>query len=328
MSTAPDLIPAAGSATLHDYQPETASFRDDVLSGLRASPKATSPKYLYDERGSQLFDRITELDEYYPTRTEIGIMRAHIDAMTRCIGPRALLVEYGSGSSLKTRVLLDHLRSPAGYVPIEISRAHLLKATERLAEAYPDLPILPVRADYTARFDVPEPENPVLRRVVYFPGSTIGNVEPERAVSFMKRMAEVAGSGGGLLIGVDLKKDVDVLEAAYDDAEGATAAFNKNLLARMNRELEADFDLGQFAHRAVYNAARGCIEMHLVSLEAQTVAIGDARIAFEEGETIRTERSYKYAPDEFADLAGRAGWQVREVWTDERRYFSVQYLTV
>lgn len=328
MSTAPALVVATDSVTLHDYQPEAGSFREDVLAGLSATPKATPPKYFYDERGSQLFDRITELEEYYPTRTEVGIMRAHIDAMTRRIGPRALLIEYGSGSSLKTRILLDHLRSPAGYVPIEISRAHLLEATERLAEAYPSLPILPVRADYTARFDVPEPAGRVLHRVIYFPGSTIGNVEPEDAVGFMENMAAVAGAGGGLLIGVDLKKDVDVLEAAYDDAEGVTAAFNKNLLVRMNRELGADFDLDRFAHRALYNEERGCIEMHLVSLDDQEVTVGDAVFAFDEGETIRTERSYKYAPEEFADLASRAGWQTRAVWRDKRRYFSVQYLAV
>jgi dimethylhistidine N-methyltransferase len=309
---------------LIDYHPETASIRDEVLEGLQQTPKQLPSKLFYDAEGSRLFDQICALPEYYPTRTEMSIMRRRIDAMAARIGTHAMLVEYGSGSSLKTRILLDHLDDLAGYVPIDISKAHLLQSAEALAEAYPELPIVPVCADYTTTFALPDLGAD--RTTVYFPGSTIGNFEPGPARDFMERIAAIEGTGGGLLIGVDLQKDVDTLEAAYDDAQGVTAAFNKNVLARINRELDGTFDLDRFQHRAFYNADEGRIEMHLVSLTDQRVTVDDVEVDFDAGETICTEYSYKYTLDGFAELADRAGFAVTDVWTDADDLFSVQYL--
>jgi dimethylhistidine N-methyltransferase len=312
---------------LLDQHPETDSFREAVHAGLQREQKEIPSKFLYDARGSALFDAICELDEYYPTRTEMRIMRAHGAAMAEAVGPRARLLEYGSGSSLKTRILLDHLDDPALYVPIDISREHLAEAAQDLAEAYPDVPVQPVCADYTQDMDLPEPPMPAQRTVVYYPGSTIGNFQPEAAVDFLSGVADVVGPGGGLLIGVDLQKDLDVLRAAYNDAEGVTAAFNKNLLRRINRELEANFDLDAFEHRAIWNADEGCIEMHLVSREAQAVSVGGTTVAFDAGESIRTEYSYKFTREGFATMAADAGFTVERVWTDKDEYFSIQYAT-
>ena len=311
-----------------DTMPETALFEAEALAGLSAFEKTLPCKYFYDADGSQLFDQICDLPEYYPTRTELAIMRQHIGEMAALIGPDCLLVEYGSGSSTKTRILLDHLPDLAGYVPMDISREHLLKTARSLASAYPRLDILPLVADYTAPYTIPAARRPVRSRTVYFPGSTIGNFHREQAEAFLSQIAQVCGPGGGLLIGVDLKKPASVLEPAYDDAQGVTAAFNLNLLRRMNTELGTDFDLDGFAHRAFYNALAGRVEMHLMSLRPQTVHLAGREIAFEEEETILTECSYKYSLDEFADLAARAGFVVRRVWTDAAPLFSVQYLTV
>ncbi len=313
------------TATL-DFAPETAGFLEEAIDGLTQDPKTLPCKFFYDARGSALFDQICELDEYYPTRTEMGIMQAHARDMSALLGTECRLVEYGSGSSLKTRVLLDNAQSLAAYVPMDISREHLLRTAEGLARAYPHVPILPVCADYTQPFDLPEGRES--RTVVYFPGSTIGNFPPMQAREFLARIAQVCGQGGGLLIGVDLKKSPAVLEPAYNDRDGVTAAFNLNLLTRMNREIGADFDLTQFAHHAFYNTLHGRIEMHLVSLCAQTVTVSRERVAFRAGERIHTESSYKYALDEFACLAESAGLTVRQVWTDDNQMFSVQYLTV
>jgi dimethylhistidine N-methyltransferase len=313
---------------LVDQAPATESFRRAALDGLAQSQKQISSKFLYDERGSKLFDQICELEEYYPTRTEIGIMKEHVDAMVEAIGPQARLVELGSGSSLKTRILLDHLDDLAVYVPIDISRAHLVQAAEDLATDYPEVPVQPLCADYTSTFDLPEPPRPAARTVVYYPGSTVGNFQPEQALDFLGRIADGLGGNAGLLIGVDLKKDVDVLEAAYNDAAGVTAAFNKNLLRRMNRELDATFDLDRFEHWSFWNEEEGCMESHLRSTTEQTVTVAGEPFSFEEGETIHTEYSYKYTLDEFADLVGEAGFSVEQVWTDDRSYFSVQYCTV
>ena len=304
---------------------EASTFLDEVKAGLQRPQKAIPSKFFYDERGSALFDRITELDAYYPTRTETAIMERHIGEMAGRIGPDALLAEYGSGSSTKTRLLLDRLRL-AAYVPIDISCEHLFRTSEGLREAYPGLDVRPVCADYTGAFALPDVR--ARRTVVYFPGSTIGNFDPDEAEAFLRRIADVCGRGGGLLIGVDLKKDRATLEAAYDDAEGVTALFNLNLLRRINRELGADFDLGAFAHRALYDAAEGRIEMHLVSLRDQCVRLDGTSVPFREGETIHTENSYKYSLDGFARLAARAGFQVEDVWTDAAERFSVQYLEV
>jgi len=307
-------------------EPASDDYRREVVEGLVRSPKAIHCKFLYDQRGSELFDRICELPEYYPTRTELGIMRGHAAEMAARIGPRALLVEYGSGSSLKTPILLDALDDPVAYVPIDISREHLMSSVERLAERYPELEILPVAADYTSPVELPEPRRRPERRVVYFPGSTIGNFEPEEAREFLRRMAGRVDHGGGVLIGVDLEKDDAVLEAAYNDAEGVTADFNLNLLRRFNRELGADFDLDAFRHVAFYNRDAGRIELHLESLADQTVHLGGEEIHFDRGEQIHTEYSYKYTLEGFRALAADAGIEVEEVWTDDGQLFSVQYL--
>ncbi len=311
-----------------DSHAPNQEMRTEVISGLTRRPKAIPSKYFYDERGSRLFDAITELDAYYPTRTERAIMEANVAEMAARIGPNSLLVEYGSGSSRKTRILLDALPDLAGYVPIDISREHLLRTAAELSAAYPDLDVLPVCADYTSAFSLPAPEVPPTRTVVYFPGSTIGNFTPSEARAFLEHIAEVAGTGGGLLIGVDLRKDPAVIEAAYNDPEGVTAAFNRNVLAHINRELDADFDLDRFEHLAFYDAEHGRIEMHLVSLSDQCVRIGSTRIPFREHERILTEYSYKYSLEGFAALAGASGFEVVKVWTDPKRFFSVQYLEV
>lgn len=308
-----------------DQAPEVESFREAVLEGLQKPQKQIPSKFLYDERGSKLFERICEQEEYYPTRTEMAIMREHAEAMAEAIGSRVRLVEYGSGSSRKIRILLDHLEDLAVYVPVDISRTHLVEAAEALADDYPDVPIQPLCADYTSAFELPPPPRPPARTVGYYPGSTIGNFQPDDAKAFLRRVAEVVGTDGGLLIGVDLKKDVDVLEAAYNDAAGVTAAFNKNLLHRMNRELDATFDPARFEHLSVWNDEKGGIESFLRSTEAQTVTVAGTSFSFAEGETIHTEYSYKYTLDGFAELAGAAGFTVEEVWTDPRSYFSVQY---
>ncbi len=311
---------------LHDFGLDVEEFLGDALAGLRGNPKTLPCKYFYDERGSRLFDRICELPEYYPTRTERGIMERCGGEMAAALGPDCLLIEYGSGSSLKTRILLDHLETPAGYVPLDISREHLLRSAEDLSAAYPGLEVLPVCADYTGDYQVPEPKRPARRRAVYFPGSTIGNFTREQARDFLVHAAEVCGDGGGLLVGVDLKKDPVVLERAYDDAQGVTAAFNLNLLERMNRELRADFRLDGFRHRAIWNEVASRIEMHLESVEEQVVQIDEEAFVFAAGETICTEHSHKYDLADFAALGEGAGFQVSRVWTDPLRLFSVQYL--
>jgi len=312
---------------MHDLAPARDEFCDEVARGLSSVRKHLPCKFFYDQRGSQLFDRICELDEYYPTRTELGILKSHAREMAAACGQRCLLVEYGSGSSLKTRLLLDRLDDPAGYMPLDISREHLLDAAHRLAACYPKLNILPVCADYTRPFHLPACDG-AARTVVYFPGSTIGNFEPHNAHQFLSAAAKLCGPGGGLLIGVDLKKRPALLHAAYNDASGVTAEFNLNLLHRINRELAGDFAVERFAHYAFYNPQLGRIEMHLISQADQTVTAAGSRFFFREGESIFTESSYKYTLEGFGALAAASGWTVERVWTDERRMFSVQYLTV
>ncbi|MCH7976851.1 MAG: L-histidine N(alpha)-methyltransferase [Bacteroidetes bacterium] len=297
----------------------------DVLNGLSATPKTLPSKYFYDETGSALFDRITELDAYYPTRTERGIMRTHIREMAEAVGSDSVLIEYGSGSSEKTRLLLDALPNLTAYIPIDISAEHLEATTDRLRMAYPNLVILPVATDYTRPFVIPD--DPVRRRkrVVYFPGSTIGNFTPEEARQFLAQISGVIGMGGGLLLGIDRKKDRDVLERAYNDPEGVTAAFNMNLLKRLNRELGADFDLDAFSHEAVYNAERSRVEMHLVSSREQTVYIDGAVFTIHAGESIHTENSYKFDVSDAVGLAASADLELVHEWTDANEWFSVLY---
>ncbi len=319
---------AGASTKLVDFHSETETLERDVLAGLGASPKTLPSKYLYDERGSHLFDDICELEEYYPTRTELTIMDDHVGEMAAKLGSRVMLIEYGSGSGHKTEVLLEALEEPAAYVPIEISLEHLRMSAKRLAARYPEIEILPICADYTADYELPESTATPRRRVIYFPGSTIGNFPKAEAAEFLRHVAEHCGPGGGLLIGVDLDKDRALLEPAYDDAAGVTAAFNLNLLERLNRELDANFDLERFTHRAVYNAEEQRIEMYLVSRTAQNVEIAGRVFEFAAGETICTEYSHKYTLESFAELARASGLEVEQVWMDDDRLFSVQYLTV
>jgi dimethylhistidine N-methyltransferase len=314
--------------SLHDLSAGQAASVAEVLRGLQSPQKELPCKLFYDEIGSQLFEQITALDEYYPTRAELRIMRAAATDIAARLGPECLLIEYGSGSSVKTHILLDHLERPAGYVPIDISREQLEHAAATLARSYPALPILPVCADYTATAELPTALPPCTRRIAYYPGSTIGNFVPEDARRFLASIAEVSGRDGGLLIGVDLKKDPLMLHRAYNDALGVTAAFNLNILARLNREVGANFALDHFRHYAFYNPVFARVEMHLVSLTEQTVRVAHANIHFDRGESIWTEASYKYNPPEFAALAARAGWRVEQVWMDDRGLFSVHYLTV
>jgi dimethylhistidine N-methyltransferase len=301
-------------------------FLADVLTGLSRPQKRLPAKYFYDAAGSRLFDRITQLDEYYLTRTELEIMRAHSSAMAARLGPRCLVIEPGAGSLVKVRLLLDALDRSAGYVPIDVSGAHLQRAVEELATVYSKLEVVPLVADFTRPFEIPSIAS--RRRVVYFPGSTLGNFDPPDADALLRRMAQIVGPGGALLLGVDLRKDASVLEPAYDDARGVTAAFNRNLLVRINRELGADFDPTAFRHRAFYNHSRSRIEMHLVSRTDQRVVIGDREFAFAADESIHTENSYKYDLAEFARRAVKCGLRVDQSWTDERRYFAVLYLSV
>jgi dimethylhistidine N-methyltransferase len=312
------------SAELIDLEPAPADLVAEAIRGLGSSPKTLPCKLFYDKRGSDLFEAICELPEYYPTRTEIGILRRHLREIAEAIGPRVQLVELGSGSSSKTRILLDALVDPVAYAPIDISREHLWESAERIHAAYPDLQVQAMCSDYLEPFEIPEPERRPERRVLFFPGSTIGNFHEPEARRFLGRIADVVGVGGGLLIGADLRKSEDVLVAAYDDARGVTAEFNLNLLHRLNREADADFAVDQFEHRSVWNDAMGRVEMHLVSRIDQRVAVGGQVFDFAAGESILTECAYKYRVAQFADLAER--FEVRRVWMDEERRFSVQYL--
>jgi dimethylhistidine N-methyltransferase len=323
---------SAGNGTkpldLLDFEPKTIDFYAEVVTGLRNAAKTLPCKFFYDERGSRLFDEICDLDEYYPTRTELGIMQDWITEISVLLGGGCRLVEYGSGSSLKTRVLLDNMSRLASYVPVDISRGHLQQSARQLARDYPHIPIQPICADYTTEFGLPlaGSADDVCRTIVYFPGSTIGNFLPSEAEAFLSRIKAQCGPAGGLLIGVDLKKEQYLLNDAYNDKRGVTANFNLNLLSRINRELGADFLLNSFSHRAFYNVFQGRIEMHLVSQTAQTVRVGGEIFQFEAGETIHTECSYKYTVEEFRQLAGAAGFRVESVWTDPDDLFSVQYL--
>jgi dimethylhistidine N-methyltransferase len=303
-------------------------FRADLLAGLSAPAKTLPCKYLYDDRGSRLFDRICELPEYYPTRTELGILRRHVGDMAAALGDGCLVIEYGSGSGLKTPLLLERLRHPAGYVPVDISRDHLFASAAALARRFPQLEVSPVWADFTKDFEVPATRRVPRRKAVFFPGSTIGNFGPTCAIELMAGVARRCGSGGAFLVGVDLRKSKAILEPAYDDAAGVTAEFNKNLLVRINGELGADFDLDQFDHRAVFDEKHSRMEMYLVSRRRQAVHLDGQTIRFAAGETICTEYSYKYTLDAFGDLARAAGLSVRQVWTDKAGWFSVQYLEV
>jgi dimethylhistidine N-methyltransferase len=301
-----------------------SSFAEEVLRGLGARRKALSPKWLYDARGSALYELICAQPEYYPARTELGILEEHAGEIAATIGSDALVFEYGTGSGRKTRLLLASLARPAAYLPVDISADALLPAANALRERFPSLPIRPVVGDFTAGVTLPAEDLVVARRLSFFPGSTIGNFDPSEAVSLLRRMAHDAGAGGALLIGVDLPKDEGTLERAYDDARGVTAAFNMNLLARMNRELGADFLLSRFRHRSVWNGRLSRVEMHLESLEDQLVRVMGVPFRFRAGETLHTESAYKWDARAFDALAAIAGWRLERSWADEKAWFSVR----
>jgi dimethylhistidine N-methyltransferase len=316
-------------AAFHDLEPALEDFGAAVIAGLASTPKTLPCKFFYDQKGSQIFDQICDLAEYYPTRTEIGLLEAKSAEMAELFGPACHVIEFGSGSSVKIRILLGALDAPAGYTALDISRDHLLQAAESLAVAYPDVPVAAVCADFTRPFDLPDVFEGAARRLGFFPGSSIGNFTRVEAAGFLEASRKIlTGPDAGFLVGVDLRKDPAILNAAYNDAKGVTAAFNLNLLTRANRELGADFDLDGFRHHAFYNEDEGRVEMHLISTRAQEVSIGERRFSFVADETIHTENSYKYAPEEFQDIARTAGYRAERLWIDENQLFSLHYLLV
>ncbi|MGH1343654.1 MAG: L-histidine N(alpha)-methyltransferase [Nannocystales bacterium] len=317
---------SAPSLELTDLEPTAADMTTQVVRGLSKPQKTMPSAFFYDEPGSALFDEICRVPEYYPTRTELAIMEASLPEMAQAIGPEALVIEYGSGTGLKTRQLLSALERPVGYVPVEISREFLMTSANALQAEFNDLEVLPVCADFTEPFEVPQPSKPARRRALYFPGSTIGNFRPEFATKLLRQMREEVGSGGCGLLGVDLVKGTQSLEAAYNDAAGVTAKFNLNMLRRANDELGANFDLDAFRHRAVWVKERSAIEMRLYARRPTSVNLVGNRFTFAEGEWIHTEDSHKYTLEAFAALAQEAGFDVDRVWTDDKNLFSVQYL--
>lgn len=303
-------------------------FKQEVMEGLQQSPKKIPSKYFYDVEGSKLFEQICGLKEYYLTRTETSVLEGFKKQICNHLGPECLLVELGSGSSTKTRTLLDGLKDPAAYIPMDISFEALSWSTSALQMQYPNLEVLPVCTDYTDFFQLPMPQKDFRRRVFFFPGSTIGNFTPKEASAFLKRIRPWCKPEGGMLIGFDRVKNRSVMEAAYNDSEGVTARFNLNLLERIARELDTDLDPRTFEHRAVYNEIQSRIEMHLVSRKAQDVTIEGQPISFEKGESILTEVSYKYHIQDFTRLVQSAGFYPRQFWTDRHQWFSICYLTV
>ncbi len=301
-------------------------MKAEVLAGLRSARKTLSPKFFYDEKGSKLFEAITELPEYYLTRTELSIFDDYLDALAAAVPPGSCVVEYGSGSSLKIRKVLEAIE-PAAYVPVDISGAHMVDMARALASDFPGLAIYPTCADFTSAFELPPPVAG-MPKVGFFPGSSIGNFEPDEARAFLGRVAGTLGRGGELIIGVDLKKDVAVLEAAYDDAAGVTAAFNLNLISHLAGTLNVELDADRFAHRAAYNHEIGAIQMFLDVRESHDVKIGEEVIQFRAGESIHTENSFKYEPGEFLALAADAGFEEAGRWTDARDWFAVFLLAV
>jgi L-histidine N-alpha-methyltransferase len=301
-----------------------AEFAEAVLKGLAERPRRIPSRFLYDETGSALFEEITKLDEYYPTRTEIALLRTYGAEITDCVGPVETLVEFGSGSSRKTRILIEALEGLETYVPIDVSETFLAEAAEGLEADFEDLTVRPVVGDFTKPRDLHgiEADEPL----GFFSGSTIGNLTHEEAGDFLTNATRVLGPGSTFLIGVDLQKSLDILIPAYDDARGVTASFSLNLLSRINRELDGDFDIDRFAHRAVYNAHEGRIEIYLESLADQAVDVLGQRFDFTKGERIHTENSHKYSIEGFQDLARRSGWEPAEVWTDDADLFSLHLL--
>lgn len=304
------------------------SFQRDVLEGLRAVPKRLPSKLLYDERGSQLFDAITHLPEYYLTRTEISIFEEHLPKMAALVGPNALVIEFGTGAGVKTRMLLAALEEPRAYIPIDISQEHLLRSSHALKIEFPTLDIQPLWTDYTDGLALPKVRDGSGRSVIFFPGSTIGNFEPTEATEFLKRCASLVGTNGALLIGFDRAKEKRILDAAYNDSEGVTAEFNLHLIERIAQEFDVSISPNDFEHFAFFNDQESRIEMHLVSRSAQHILLADEEIYFDEGEHIITEYSYKYSEGAFQKLLAASGFKTERSWTDEKNFFEVCYATV
>jgi dimethylhistidine N-methyltransferase len=307
-------------------EPAAAEMLADARHGLRAQPKRLPSKYFYDARGSRLFEEICEQPEYYLTRVELALMREHVGAMAAALGPEVMLIEYGSGSGIKTGLLLDQLERPTAYVPIEIAHSALDESVARLGAKFPQLELLPLCADFTRTPPLPRPSRAAKRRAVYFPGSTLGNFDTHDAIALLQGIRRHIGAEGAALVGIDLKKDTAIIEAAYNDAAGVTATFTLNLLERLNRELGADFDLQRFRHRAIYNAQAGRIETHIVSLAAQDVRFDGESFHFDENEAMLVEYSCKYSLDDFAWLVSKAGLRIQGHWTDAHGQFAVVHL--
>jgi dimethylhistidine N-methyltransferase len=318
-----------GRVTVLDLEPVSADFLAEVLAGLSNSPRTLPCKFFYDERGADLFQDICELPEYYITRTETELLRRYAPEISDSIGENAALIGFGTGAGIKTRMLLEQLRNPIVYIPVDISKQRLIDSAVELSRAMPALEFLPVCADYLQELQLPKPLRKPDHVAVFFPGSTIGNLEPPVAQDFLGRVCRLCGQNGGLIIGIDLQKPREKLEAAYNDTAGITAQFNLNLLARANRELGSDFDLARWRHRAVYNESEGRIEMHLLSDGEQTVRVGGRDFQFADGEKIITEFSYKQTLDGFARLAASAGFRdAARVWTDPEKMFAIFHFAV
>jgi dimethylhistidine N-methyltransferase len=322
------MKPSQGAEALVHAGADRDSFLNQAVNGLSQVPRSLPCKFFYDEQGAQLFGKICDLPEYYITRAELQILRLQGADIASALGNHIELIGLGTGAGTKTRILLEELVDPVVYVPIDISREQLENSSARFRTLFPNLTILPICADYLEPFELPLPRPPSARSVIYFPGSTIGNFEPTTAEAFLARLAELVGSDGGLLIGVDLQKKASVIERAYNDNAGVTAAFNLNLLARANREIGADFVLQNWQHQAIYNATHGRIEMYLVSLADQLVRIGTEQFHCTKGERILTEYSYKHSPDGFRLLASNAGFRFERLWTDNDGLFGLFYFTV
>lgn len=318
------VVAAPGNIVLSDLNPRVRDKRSEILDGLRQTQKSIDPKYFYDARGSALFEKITGLPEYYPTRTEREILESNAGQMAESCGQNCVLIEPGSGSSEKVRLLLDDVR-PAAYVPMDISADFLERSAMQLAQEYPWLRVHAVCADFASLERMPD-DLPSGRSVIFYPGSTLGNMSPGEAIGFLRRLGRWLDDDGGILIGIDQHKSTRTLEAAYNDRQGVTARFNLNVLNHVNALADANFDVGRFRHHAYYNEEKQRIEMHLVSKQDQVVKVGDTRIGFSRGETIHTENSYKYTPEGFQRVTRDAGFEIRSSWYDEQRFFGVYYL--
>lgn len=311
---------------LIDHGPSTSTMLKEVLIGLSQHQKSLPPKYFYDKKGSEIFEKICLLNEYYPARAETEILSTYAQEIASLMGEESLILEPGSGAGQKIRFLIPHLMGPVGYVPIDIEKEMLLKMTDEIRSEFPFLKVSPICADFNQEMDVILNRNDTKnKRVVFFPGSTLGNFTPLEAISFLKKIGRIIGHGGGLLIGIDLKKNPKTMIKAYDDAGGVTADFNLNLLERLNREISASFDLDSFFHKAQYNEELGRIEMHLVSKAAQYIRVNETVFRFRDGETIHTENSYKYTTDEFTELSAKARFKLLKFWKDQQNLFCVYY---